>query len=161
MKNQKLSNHLALLSLAVVLALGILTPLQAQSTMPMKDKSIVDGKAAVQDSAKGMMMDGQKREAHQMMTQRHETMMAEMNAQNTELAAQVATMNSAPAAKKMDLLAAIVTRMVEQRTVMNTRMGMMQGEMMGPMSAMPLGASSSMQPPMMKGMAGKKEGTEN
>jgi hypothetical protein len=57
-------------------------------------------------------------------------MMADLKAEDAELAAQVAKMNSAPTDKKLDLLAAIVTRLVEQRTAMTARMGMMRGEMM-------------------------------
>ena len=68
-------------------------------------------------------------ESQQAMMQRHQAMMADLTAEDAELTAQVAKMNSAPADKKLDLLA-IVTRLVEQRTAMTARMGMMRGEMM-------------------------------
>jgi len=70
-----------------------------------------------------MMMQGK-------MKMDHQTMMADMKAQNEALTAQVAEMNSAPADKKLDLLAALVTKLVEQRTAMGARMEKMQSEMM-------------------------------
>ncbi len=64
------------------------------------------------------------------MSQQHEKLIAEMKAQDAELATQVAQMNSAPDDKKLNLLAAIVTRMTEQRATMNEKMATMQDNMM-------------------------------
>jgi len=58
------------------------------------------------------------------------TMMAEMKAQDDQLAGQITEMNSAPANKKMDLMAAVLTQMAAQRTTAYLRMENMQGEMM-------------------------------
>ena len=70
-----------------------------------------------------------------------------------ELATRVANMNGAAEGKKLDLLAAIVTNMVEQRTAMNMRMGKMQDEMMRHMMQhMQLGKESMSQCPMIKRM---------
>jgi len=55
------------------------------------------------------------------MKEQKDKLMAEMKAQDADLAAQVAAMNSAPEDKKLGLMAAIVTHMVEQRTAMNVR----------------------------------------
>ena len=122
MKNQSHSNLLVRSSLALTLALVLWVPVQAQSAAPAEGKMMTDSKMT--EPHHGMT------ESQQAMMQRHQAMMADLKAEDAELAAQVAKMNSAPADKKLDLLAAIVTRLVEQRTAMNARMGMMRGEMM-------------------------------
>jgi hypothetical protein len=87
------------------------------------------------------------------MKEQKEKMMADMKAQDADLTEQVAKMNSAPKDKKIDLMAAVVTRMVEQRTAMNVRKEKMQGEMMKHMmQQMQMGKESMEQCPMMKGM---------
>jgi len=57
-------------------------------------------------------------------------MMEHLQAQDAELAKQVARMNRAPADKKVDLMAAILTQMVKQRSVMHTRQAKMHEGMM-------------------------------
>ena len=152
MKNQSHSNLIVRSSLALMLALSIWAPAQAQSSAPAEGKTMMGGKMmapheAMTESHHAMT------EPQQTMMQRHQAMMADMKTQDAELAAQVAKMNSAPADKKLDLMAAIVTRLVEQRTAMSARMGMMQGEMMmSTMPGMPMGTNSPSQSPMMKGM---------
>jgi hypothetical protein len=138
MKNQSPMKPIVRFSLALAAALAIWIPIQAQSVTPPESK---------------MMMKGEKTEDHQTMMQQHQAMMADMKAQDAELAAKVVEMNSAPADKKLNLLAAIVTRLVEQRTAMAARMGTMQGEMMKCMGdSMPMDPKSPMPHPMMKGM---------
>jgi uncharacterized protein (DUF2336 family) len=79
--------------------------------------------------------------------------MEDMKAQDAELTEQLIRMNSAPEDKKLGLIAAVVTRMVEQRTAMNARMAKMQEEMMQHMMEhMQMGKGSMSQCPMMKGM---------
>lgn len=93
----------------------------------------------------------------QEMAEMREKMMAEMKAQDAELTAQVAEMNDAPADNKIDLIAAAVTHMVEQRTAMHARMEKMQGEMMQHMAQhMQMGKESMANCPMMKGMKDMK-----
>ena len=143
MKKQTLTNFLIRFTLALALALAIWSPLQSQATEPMKGKSITDSK----------MMEG----CQEMMKKKQE-MMAEMKAQDVELAAQVEKMNSAPSDKKLDLTAAVVTRMVEQRTAMHARKAEMQEEMMTHMMQhMQTGKSPMSQCPMMKGMKSSDE----
>ena len=87
------------------------------------------------------------------MKKQKEKMMEEVKAQDAELAAHVAKMNSAPEDKKLDLVAAVVTHMVEQRIAMNARMEKMHAEMMKHMMQhMQMGKESMSQCPMMKGM---------
>ena len=64
-----------------------------------------------------------------MQMQKHK-LTADLKAQDAELGKQVARMNSAPANRKMDLMAAIITRLVTQRTVMNARQARLQECMM-------------------------------
>jgi hypothetical protein len=89
-------------------------------------------------------------------------MMAEMKAQDAELTAQVAEMNSASADKKVDLIAAILTDLVEGRTAMHARMVNMQEEMMPHMMQhMQMGQESMANCPMMKGMKNMKGMNQN
>ena len=105
----------------------------------------------------GMMMDGPKSEMQQAMQQRHQALMAEMKVQDDELTALVAKMNAAAKDKKVDLLASIVTRMVEQRASMNQRMMKMHGEMMMPNAT---GNEKKSMPMMNEGMMPKKSKPE-
>jgi len=91
----------------------------------------------------------------QAMKEQKAKMMADMKAQDAELTAQVATMNSAPENQKLALMSAIVTRMVEQRTAMDARKAKMEEAMMQHMMQhMQMGKESMSQCPMMKGMKG-------
>ncbi|CAN5364229.1 hypothetical protein BH09VER1_BH09VER1_54590 [soil metagenome] len=110
---------------ALALVLAVWTPLHASP--PEHDS--------------GMMMQGKMKECT--------AMMAEMKAQNAALSKQVAEMNSAPEDKKLDLLAAIVTRMVKQRTDMEARMEKMRSAMM---KDMPMGKGSMPPDSKKKGM---------
>jgi len=76
-------------------------------------------------------------------------MMAEMKAQDDQLAGQITKMNNAPADKKTDLMAAVLTQMAAQRTTAYLRMENMRGEMMQlrQMGKEPMSPDS-----MMKGM---------
>ncbi len=151
MKNHTTTNLVICSSLALALALVIWSPVQVRSAEPAERKNVTEAK----------MM-----ERCQAMKEQKQKMMAEMKTQDAELTAQVAKMNSAPEDKKLDLIAAVVTRMVEQRTAMNVRMAKMQEEMMQHMMQhMQMGKESMSQCPMMKGMkdmdeksgAGQKE----
>lgn len=124
--------------LALALALAIWSPVQALSAEPAEGKNMPETK----------MMEG-----CQEMKEKKQKMMAEMKAQDTELTAEVAKMNSAPEDKKMALLAAVVTHMVEQRTAMTGRMEKMQEEMMKHMMQHMQAGKESMPPcPMTQGM---------
>jgi hypothetical protein len=71
-------------------------------------------------------------------------------------------MNSAPMDKKMNLMAAVITRMVDQRITMDARKAKMEEEMMQHMMQhMQMGKESMSQCPMMKGMKGMDEKSGN
>lgn len=114
MKTVTLKNIMSFSGVALALGMAAAFPLQLQATEPMQ----------------GSMMDGSKTEWQKGMMQRHQALMAEMKTQDDELTDLVAKMNKASKDKKLDLLASIVTRMVEQRATMNQRMMKMQCEMM-------------------------------
>jgi hypothetical protein len=128
---------------ALTLALAIWSPVQALAAEPAGGK---------------MMTEGKMKECCQAMKEQKEKLMADMEAQDAELAGEIATMNSAAEDKKLDLMAAIVTHMVEQRTAMDARMEKMQGGMMKHMMQhMQMGKESMSQCPMMKDMDEKSE----
>ena len=124
-------------SLALALALVIWSPLQAQSASHMEGEK----KTAVKT------MDCQE-----MMKQKQQ-MQADMQAQDAQLTAQLAKMNSAPQEQKLDLLAAVVTSMTEQRMAMEARKTKMhEGMMQHMMQHMPMDKDAMAKCPMMKGM---------
>ncbi len=137
MKHAPNTNPVTRSSLALALALAIWVPIQARAAEPAEQPKMTE--------PKGM-------KCCQEMTEQRQKMMAEMKAQDAELTAQVAAMNGAPADKKLDLLAAIVTRLVEQRVAMNARMEKMQAEMT---KHMPMCREGAEHRPMMRGMHDK------
>ncbi len=138
MKRQTCASLIIRSSLVLALALALGAPLQAQSAEHMAEKNMTDGK----------MMD----QCQEMMAQKQK-MMAEMKTQDAELTAQVAKMNSAPQGKKLDLIAAVVTDLVEQRIAMDARKAQMHEKMMQHMMQhMQIGKESMSQCPMMQGM---------
>ena len=125
-------------SLAMAIALAIWTPVQAQQVETEQEK---------------VMMEDKMLERCREMTEQRQKMMAEMKAQDAELTAKVAVMNSAPEDTKLDLIADVVTIMVEQRTAMHAGMEKMQGKMMQHMMQhMQMGKESMSQCPMMRDM---------
>ena len=145
MKKQTHKNLLIRFSLALTLALAIWTPVQSQSAEPAEGKK---------------MMEGKMMERCEAMKEQKQKMKEGMKAQNAELTEHVAKMNSAPEAKKVGLMAAVITQMVEQRTTMDARKAKMQEEMMQHMMQhMQMGKESMAQCPMMKDMSEKSAGT--
>jgi len=130
-------------SLALALALAICSPVLARSAEPAEGKKMMEGK----------MMEGCKE-----MKAQKQKMKEDMKAQNTELTEHVAKMNSAPEDKKMNIMAAVVSHMVEQRIAMDARKAKMDEQMMKHMMQhMQMGKESMSQCPMMKGMKGMDE----
>src|ERR1035437_8837740 len=139
MKNQTHTNLIIRSSLALALALAIWSPVQARSAEPAIGKM--------------MMTETNMMERCQAMKEQKEKMMADMKAQDAELTEQLTKMNSAPVDKKMGLMAAVITHMVEQRITMDARKAKMDEEMMQHMMQhMQMGKESMSQCPMMKGM---------
>jgi flagellar biosynthesis protein FliP len=144
MKKQTNTNLIIRSSLALALALAIWVPVQARSAEPAVGKM--------------MMTETNMMERCQAMKEQKEKMMADMKAQDAELTEQLTKMNSAPEDKKMGLMAAVITHMVEQRITMDARKAKMEEEMMQHMMQhMQMGKESMSQCPMMKGMKGMDE----
>ena len=121
---------------------------------------VVSSQSAGPAGGKMMTEDKMMARCQEMMKQKQK-MMDDMKAQDSELTEQVAKMNSAPKDKKMRLMAAVITSMVEQRTAMHARMEKMQADMMQHMMEhMQMGKDSMVQCPMMKGMNEKMENTK-
>lgn len=134
----KKSTNFAIYS-SIILAMIIVFQVQARSAEPVEI---------------GKMTEAKMMEFCQEMKVQKETMMAELKAQDTELTEQVARMNSSPENKKMELMAAVVTNMVKQRTAVNTRMEKMQKKIMGHMMQhMQMSKESILHCPMMKGIS--------
>ena len=142
MKKQTHTNILirSSLALALALALAIWSPVQAQaqSAEPAEGKMMTKSK---------MMEQCQEMKGHK------QKMKEDMRAQDAELTNQISKMNSAPQDKKINLMAAVITRMVEQRIAMDARKAKMEEQMMQHMMQhMQSGKESMSQCPMMKDM---------
>lgn len=147
----------SILALAMILAAGYLSACSGQSTgdssaamSPVAPLSVESAKE--KDMAESKMMDS----CMEMKLQKQK-MMEDMKAQDTELTAQLARMNSATTKEKMPLIAAVITTMVEQRIARDARKAKMEEEMMRHMMQhMQMGKDSMAQCPMMKEMNNMK-----
>ncbi len=141
MKAQTQTNLAIRSCLALALAMAIWSPVQAQSHQPAEGKSTAEAK---------MMERCQEMKAHK------QKMKEDSEAQDAQLTKQLAEMNRAPEKKKLDLMAAALTQMVEQRIAMDARKAKMEEEMMQHMMQhMLMGKESMSQCPMMKDMDDK------
>lgn len=136
------------------IAFGLTAAATAVSTLAAPPDQKGAGTPAVKVMESPMM------KACQEMQDRREKMMAEMKAQDAALAAEVAKMNAAPADKKVDLLAALVTRMIQQQTAVHARMENMHEEMMEHMMRHAEGGQSTKGSPMMMEMKKSGDGSE-
>jgi len=154
MKKQTNTNLIIRSCLAVALALAIWSPVQVRSAEPTDGKMMMDETRMMGGK---IMTETNMTQRCQAMKEQKEKMLADMKAQDTELTAQVAKMNTAPENQKLGLMSAIVTHMVEQRTAMDARKAKMDDAMMQHMMQhMQMGKESMSQCPMMKGMNGMK-----
>jgi hypothetical protein len=141
MKKPTHSNLFSSCCLALVLLL-----VHASLALAVDDNSTVTTEA--QNKAETDMM-----ARCQAMMAEKQKIRAEVKAQDAELQAQTAKMNSAPQDEKLDLLAAVVTQMVEQRIAMQARKARMEEEMMPHMMQhMKTGTGSMTHCPMMQDM---------
>lgn len=137
MKTKSPTNLLARSSLALTMAFAVLTPILSQSAEPADDKK----------------MDSQMMEHCEKMKEQKKQLKADMKAQDADLTAHAAKMNSAPADKKVEEVAALLTHMLEVRIAMDVRKAKMEEEMMEHMMKhMEMGNDSMSKCPMMKGM---------
>jgi hypothetical protein len=136
---------------AAIGGLLLITPALAQTQQKTMKMPPVEQK-------KQAMTGGNMMEQCKAMTEAHQKMQADMKAMDAEFDKLVAEMNAAPADKKVDATAAVVTKMAEQRQMLRDKMEAMQMSMMQHMMAnMQMGNGSMAECPMMKGMMDKKE----
>jgi hypothetical protein len=129
-------------SLVLALALPVSSRVQARPAAPAAGMQMTE--AQMKDQCEDMMEQKKK-------------MAADMKAQDAELTEHVAKMNRAPEDKKLDVLAAVVTHMLEQRIAKDARKAKMEDAMMAHMMQhMQMGKDSMAQCPMMKDMNDKK-----
>src|SRR5664279_769361 len=134
MKNQTNTQLVVCSSLALILALALCSPIQAQSAQTAEEKT---------PTAAAMM------ERCQEMKEQKQKLKEDMKAQDAQLTEQLANMNRAPEDKQMGLMAGVLTHMVQQRIAMDARKAKMEDEMM---QHMQMGKESMSQCPMMKSM---------
>jgi hypothetical protein len=140
MKIPTTTNPINRYSLALALALAIWTPDPARSA-----------EAAEEDK----MTEARMMEQCKEMKEQKAKMKADMKVHDAQLTERLTAMNRAPQDKKTDLMAAVVTHMVEQRIAMDARKAKMEEEMMKHMMQhMQMGKESMAKCPMMKGMKG-------
>jgi hypothetical protein len=167
MKKQTHTNLILRSSLALALALAIWTPVQSRSAEPAEGKMMMGDKMMADSTnaatlgdmpQKQPMTEAKMMAACQKMKEQKQKMKEDMMAQGAQLTEQIAEMNRAPANKKMDLMAAILTRLEEQKIAMDARKAKMEEAMMQHMMQhMQMGKDSMAQCPMMKGMKGMDE----
>ncbi len=101
------------------------------------------------------MTEAKMMEQCQEMKEQKAKMKADMKVHDAQLTERLTAMNRAPQDKKTDLMAAVVTHIVEQRIAMDARKAKMEEEMMKHMMQhMQMGKESMAKCPMMKGMKG-------
>ena len=143
MKKQPLENRILCSGLALALAMSTWATLPAQAAEPEVGMMMTESKMKEQCAA---------------MKEQKKAMKEARKAQDAELTEQLSKMNSAPEDKKMDLMAAVVTRMVDQRISREAQMAKMDEAMMKHMMQhMQMGKESMSQCPMMKGRKGMKD----
>lgn len=142
MKNQTNTSLVIHSSLALALALLIWSPSQVTSAEGEEEKKTTPNQNC------------------QIMKDQIMKVMTDTKTQDAQLTTLVAGMNSATQDKKVDLMAAIVTRMSEQQTAMHARKADMEKNMAQHMMGhMEMGKESMSQCPMMK-MKGMDEKSE-
>ena len=144
MKKQTHTNLLIRSSLTLALALAIWSPVPARAAESAEAEKATEAK---------MMEQCQEMKAQKA------KMKADMKAHDAQLTERLTEMNRAPQDKKTDLMAAVVTHMVELRITMDARKAKMEEEMMQHMMQhMQMGKESMAKCPMMKGMDAKSAG---
>lgn len=153
MKTKTVSTIVAMFALAFTSALGAAGQQEQHGQVKPQSGSMDMSKMKQAPAKGGGMMDSKMMEGCQEMKAQKESMKADMKAQDARLTEQLAKMNGAPEKKKMDLMAAAMTQMVEQRITMDARKAKMEEAMMKHMMQhMQMGKESMSQCPMMKGM---------
>ncbi|MDD5272846.1 MAG: hypothetical protein PHU14_09030 [Methylovulum sp.] len=135
--NKPSQNTITHSSLILALSVLICLPVHAESA------AIAEQKATIAPTT--------MENCHAMQAQKQK-MLDDMKVQDSELTEQLAKMNSAPDDKKVGMIAAVVTHMVEQRIAMDARKAKLEDMMM---QHMQMGKDAMLQDPIPKEI-GKK-----
>jgi uncharacterized protein HemX len=142
-KQQSKKNIIKHLPLAMILALGVWSPVQAQTTKPAEGKK---------------MMEHKMMKCCQSTNKLKGKMEADRKTQVSEVSAQISKMNLAAQDKKLGMMADIITQMVAQQKAMHAREAEMEKAMMVHMFMhMQVGKKSMDNCPMMKSKAENKK----
>jgi hypothetical protein len=144
----------AVIGLVLTSAVGAVAQQEQSGEAKQPLSGSMDMSKMKKDPAKGPNMTAAKMmEGCQEMKEQKQRMKEDMKAQDTQLTEQLTEMNGAPEDKKMGLVAAVLTKMAEQRITMDARMAEMDEAMMKHMMQhMQMGKESMSQCPMMKDM---------
>lgn len=159
MTNPKTMKRVLRSSLTLALALAIWSPVQAQNSAIAT--AVAPASVAAPPAAKNAADAKMFAQCEDIMAQKQK-MADDAKTQGIELSALVTKMNSAAAGKKVDEIAAVVTRMVEQRFANDAQKAKMDEEMKQHMTAhMKMGKESMGMCPMvgMKNMNAMNDDT--
>lgn len=146
---------LRILSVAVAGLLLVVTVVVAQSGT---DNSKPKAAAPQAHGMQGLMGGNNMMDQCQSIMAMRQKMMSDMKAMDAEIVKLVSDMNSAPEGKKLDAMAAVVSKLADQSKAMHEQMPDMQMKMMGHMMEhMQMGKASMAQCPMMNEMMGKPD----
>ena len=143
MKNQSRRNFVVQTGLALALVPALALMLFVWSPV----------RAAPAGAAEAKMTDAQMMQRCYQLKDEKQKLATDAQSQDADLTIQLSQMNSAPADKKLDLMAAVVTKMAAQRMAMDVRRATMEDEMMKHMMLhMQMGKDSMRDCPMMNDM---------
>jgi len=159
MKTMIVSVTVAICALVFTSATGAVAQGKQQGQVKQPQSGSMDMSKMMQEPSKGEnMTEAKMMQRCQELMEQKQKMKEDMKAQDAQLTEQLTQMNRAPGDKKMGLMAAVLTRMVEQRITMDARKAKMDDEMMQHMMQhMQMGEESMPQCPMMQGMKGMDE----
>lgn len=120
----------AICALAFTSAMGAVGQHEQPGQAKPQSGSMGMSKMAPEPAKGGGMMDGPMMEQCQEMKRQKQQLKEDMKAQDAQLTEHLTKMNRAPENKKMGLMAAVLTQMVEQRITMDARKEKVEEEMM-------------------------------
>jgi predicted component of type VI protein secretion system len=162
MTKRTVSTIVAMLVLVLTSAVGAAAQHEQHGQVKPQSGSMDKSKMMPKPAKGGGMMDGKMMEGCQEMKAQKQSMTEDMKSQDAQLTEQLAKMNRAPENEKMDLMAAALTQMVEQRITMDARKAQMEEAMMKHMMQhMQMGKEGMSQCPMMKNMHAASSSAHN
>lgn len=142
MHHASISSHFLTSGLVLAVSFAAWCPTRMFAAEPMEMKPMTEAK--MMESCKQMLDEKKK-------------MMEDVKLQDAQLSEQITAMNKTQDDRKVNVMAAVVTNLAEQRISMDVRRAKMEERMMTHMMQhMQMGKDSMAQCPMMKEMSGMK-----